>query len=128
MGARFLDALFGVFGLPKEDPDGIRSDIVFGALLGFAMLFVVGAVAEFEMDLVTGIALAVGLVLLLIAKRKRMVLGSALMIVGLRFCFVLVLTFKARFLLFTVACFVLGGWLLYTAARVENRRCTDNMN
>ncbi len=115
-GSSFQRALAGVLGLPLDER-ALWPDIIVGACLAFALLFVVGSFITFVFDGVFFASLIASGILLLIANRKKAVLAGALLFPGIRFVVAAIISFEFRFLILATVLFVLSAVLIRNSWR-----------
>lgn len=118
---RLVSALAGVFGLPLDER-ALWPDIILSACLGFALLFVVGSLATLAFDFAFFVSSLAALLLIFLAKRKKAVLGTGFVFVGLRCLIAVILGFQWKSTLLVLICFGLGGLLLWGS---RNESATD---
>ncbi len=112
-----VSALAGVFGLSLDDR-ALWPDILLGAGLAFALLFSLGSLVSLTFDLVFVVSTLVAVLLILLAREKKAVVGGALLFVGLRSMIALLIRFELRAVILVVVCFVSSGFLLRGYRRV----------
>lgn len=106
-----VSALAGVFGLPVDDR-ALWPDIILGAALAFALVFSLGSLVTFVFDFTFVVSTITAIVLILLAKEKKAVLGGALLFVGLRSLIALITHFELRATVLAVSSFLISGCLL----------------
>jgi hypothetical protein len=104
-------ALAGVFGLPLDARE-LWPDIILGSLLAWALIFSLAALLTFAFDVTFFVSTLASLVIILLANRKRAVVGAALLCVGLRSLIAVALGFQWNAIILALISFGFGGGLL----------------
>ena len=106
-----VTALAGIFGLPLDARE-LWPDIILGGFLAWALIFSLASLVTLAFDFTFFVSTLASAVIILLANRKRAVVGTALLFVGLRSLIAVVLGFRWNAIILALISFCIGGLLL----------------